>query len=373
MTRLKLLSLRAASCLRVHAAGRALAASSIVAACCLAAPGVATAQDATRGSQLFEQLECARCHGAGAAGAVGPSLAATERSLEEVTQQLRSPRGNMPAFEAERLSDDDVADIYAWLQSLPAEDSYPTWFGTDLINLPTPLMPGRRALEIHFSHRFSESISDAGRQRLGGLDSFAVPTFWFAYGITDWLQAHGGRSSNRATWEYGAKVELVDEADLDVPISASVVLSGAYIDRDDFVNKSRFSAEFPVGLRAHERVSIVAVPFLATNTDNTGDPRSDAFSFAFGLGATFRITPGHSIDVEWITNIGGYARPDAVDQWQVFWAIKVGGHLFQLGVTNSVLYTPDQMAPGAQKTGRKSDVRIGFNLVRTFHLGGGDS
>ena len=72
-----------------------------------------------------------------------------------------------------------------------------------------------------------------------------------------------------------------------------------------------------------------------------------------------------------MTNLGGFAEPDAIDQWQVFWAIKVGGHLFQIGLTNAVLYTPDQMAPGARKTGQKSDVRLGFNLVRAFPLGGG--
>ena len=60
--------------------------------------------------------------------------------------------------------------------------------------------------------------------------------------------------------------------------------------------------------------------------------------------------------------------PAAVDQWQVFWGIKKGGHLFQIGVGNSILQTPDAMAPGTLKTGRESDVRIGFNLVRAFQF-----
>jgi hypothetical protein len=30
------------------------------------------------------------------------------------------------------------------------------------------------------------------------------------------------------------------------------------------------------------------------------------------------------------------------------------------------LQTPDAIAPGTLKTGRESDVRIGFNLVRAF-------
>ncbi len=337
----------------------------------LVTPRPATAQNAARGEQLYGQLECSGCHASGAGGDFGPRLAGTQLTLEAVAAQLRNPRGMMPTFGPDRLSDTEVADLYAWLQSLPDRPVYPTWFSTDLINLPTPLMPGERTLEIHFSHRFSDTIKDAGRQGLWGLDSFAVPSFWFAYGIVDWLQVHGGRSSNRGTWEYGAKVELLEEERLSVPLSAAVVVGGAYLDRDDVVDKKRFTAEFPVGFRVHQRFSVMAVPFLATNTDPTGDPASDSFSTAIGLGGTFRITPGQSVDVEWVTNLGGFRHPEAVDQWQVYWGIKVGGHVFQLGVTNTVAYTPDQMAPGARKTGRKSEVRLGFNIVRAFKFGGG--
>ncbi len=334
---------------------------------------VATAaegQEAQGGEALFAELECSGCHAPQAQGDIGPRLARTRLDIEALTEQIRSPRGAMPPYGPERLSDDDIAAIYAWLQSVPGEPTYPSWFSTDLINLPTPKLPGERTLEVHFTHRFSESIKDAGRQGLWGLDSFAVPAFWFAYGVADWLQVHGGRSSNRATWEYGAKVELLSEGRVGLPVSAGAVIGGAYLDRDDVVDKSRFTAEFPLGWRAHDRVSLLAVPFLATSTDPTGDPSSDAYSAALGLGGTVRITPGQSVDVEWITHLGGFENPEAVDQWQAYWGIKVGGHVFQIGVTNTVAYTPDQMAPGAVKTGRKSDVRLGFNLVRAFKIGG---
>lgn len=337
----------------------------------LAIPANATAQDASRGREVYDRLECASCHRQDASGGMGPRLAGTTLSIDEMRDQLRDPPRMMPTFGPDRLSDDEIADLYTFLQSLSNEPVFPTWFSTDLINLPTPATPEERTLEVHFSHRFSRSISDAGRQGLWGLDSFAFPAFWFAYGVRDWIQVHGGRSSNRGTWEYGAKVELLAEGRLGAPVGMSAVVSGAYVDNNAVVDKNRFTAEFPVGWRAHDRLSFLAVPFIATNTDRTGDPDSDGYSAAFGLGGTFRITPGQSIDVEWVTNIGGFARPDNVNQWQVFWSMKVGGHAFQLGVTNSVLYTPDQMAPGAQQTGDKSDVRIGFNLVREFKIGGG--
>jgi len=332
-----------------------------------ASPGIA--QDFDRGMLLYERLECSRCHGAKAEGDFGPRLAGTGLSFDAVLGQVRRPTGPMPAFPEGRLSDDDLREIYAWVTGLADQKPhYATWFGAELINLPTPEMPGERSLEVHFSHRFQESISDAGRQGLWGLDSFATPTFSFSYGIIERVSAYGGRSSFLATWEYGAKVELLREDDTAVPVSAAAVVGGTYLDTSGIQNKSRFTLEVPVGVRAHERLSLVAVPFLATNTDVDANPENAGYSAAFGLGGSFRMTPGMSIDVEWITNIGGYKRLDAVDQWQVFWGIKKGGHLFQIGVGNSILQTPDAMASGTLKTGRKSDVRIGFNLVRAFQF-----
>lgn len=329
-------------------------------------PFPSAAQDLDRGLQLFDRLECSSCHGADAEGDFGPRLAGTELSFDAVLEQARQPLGLMPAFPEGRLSEEELREIYAWLASLPAEDHYPTWHGTDLINMPTPDLPAPRTLEIHFSHRFSESIQDSGREGLWGLDSFATPTFYFAYGLVDRVSAYGGRTSHLATWEYGATVELLRETDTAAPVSAGAVVGGFYRDTSGLESKAGFSLELPVGLRAHERLSLLAVPFLATNTDPDAEATSDGYSAAFGLGGTFSLTPSMSIDVEWITNVGGYKRADAVDQWQVFYSIKVGGHQFQIGVTNSVLQTPDAMAAGTLETGIDGETRIGFNLVRDF-------
>lgn len=330
-----------------------------------APPGMA--QDLTRGGELYASLECSRCHGANAEGDLGPRLAGTDLSFDAVLAQARQPIGIMPAFPEGRLSEDDLRDIYAWVTSLSDDRMhYPTWFSTDLINLPTPDLPPPRTLEIHFSHRFQESIQDSGREGLWGLDSFATPTFYFAYGLVDRLSAYGGRTSNLATWEYGARVEILREHDIAVPLSASAVVGGVYRDTSGLESKSAFTLEVPVGLRAHDRLSLVAVPILATHTDVGTNPGNDDYSAAFGLGGTFRLSPGLSIDAEWITNVGGFKLPDAVDQWQVFFSMKVGGHVFQIGVTNSVLQTPDAMAAGTLETGIEGETRIGFNLVREF-------
>jgi mono/diheme cytochrome c family protein len=52
-------------------------------------------------------------------GDVGPALAGTILTLAEVRRQLRNPRGFMPAYIEEILSDEQIRDLYAFERSLP--------------------------------------------------------------------------------------------------------------------------------------------------------------------------------------------------------------------------------------------------------------
>lgn len=81
--------------------------------------GLATG-DPVQGKELYAQ-HCARCHGARAEGGQGERLAGTRFSLAEVIQIVRTPRGMMASFTPEELSDQQIAHIYAYLQSLGAE------------------------------------------------------------------------------------------------------------------------------------------------------------------------------------------------------------------------------------------------------------
>lgn len=76
------------------------------------------AGDAARGQALWAQSACAACHGAGAEGAVGgPALVDTPLSVRDVTGLVRRGTVNMPPFAAEQVSDEDLADMYAWWQN----------------------------------------------------------------------------------------------------------------------------------------------------------------------------------------------------------------------------------------------------------------
>jgi mono/diheme cytochrome c family protein len=78
--------------------------------------------DAKAGQQMFMSIGCWECHGSqGQGGAItGPRLAHTALPFAAVVQQLRVPQNAMPPYEASVVSDAQVADIFAWLESLPA-------------------------------------------------------------------------------------------------------------------------------------------------------------------------------------------------------------------------------------------------------------
>jgi mono/diheme cytochrome c family protein len=103
---------------------RELFAASIVVLCV----GPASAQDAPKGDadkgkRVYLDVGCYMCHGrAGQGGAYNgpaPSLAKTAMPYEGFKFQLRSPQSDMPAYVEAVMPDQTVADIYAFLQSLP--------------------------------------------------------------------------------------------------------------------------------------------------------------------------------------------------------------------------------------------------------------
>ena len=72
------------------------------------------------GDELYVRKGCLGCHGASARGGVGPSLARTALPADSLLRQLRRPRGIMPVFPAQAVTDAEARAIHAYLAGLPA-------------------------------------------------------------------------------------------------------------------------------------------------------------------------------------------------------------------------------------------------------------
>jgi mono/diheme cytochrome c family protein len=103
-----------------------------VAALGIAASAVAQAQDnppgdAANGKRIYLKDGCFTCHGrvgqGGSYSGPAPILAHTALPFEAFKGQIRNPVNDMPAFSATILSDKDITDIYAFVESLPGPSS----------------------------------------------------------------------------------------------------------------------------------------------------------------------------------------------------------------------------------------------------------
>ena len=80
---------------------------------------------AENGKKLFVAIGCYQCHGYAAHGPGGDSLVGGPRiaphpiAFPAFSKYLRQPKGQMPPYTQKIASDQDVADIYAWLLSIP--------------------------------------------------------------------------------------------------------------------------------------------------------------------------------------------------------------------------------------------------------------
>jgi mono/diheme cytochrome c family protein len=79
--------------------------------------------DAANGKKIYLADGCFMCHGrvgqGGAYNGPAPVLAKTEMPFDGFKGQLRQPVQDMPAYSEAVMSDQQIADIYAFLQSLP--------------------------------------------------------------------------------------------------------------------------------------------------------------------------------------------------------------------------------------------------------------
>ena len=79
------------------------------------------AGDAPNGKRIFLRNGCYQCHGTvGQGGLAGARLAQTKLTLAGFTAYVRNPRpSNMPPYRSKVMSDQELADVYAYLQSVP--------------------------------------------------------------------------------------------------------------------------------------------------------------------------------------------------------------------------------------------------------------
>jgi mono/diheme cytochrome c family protein len=88
-------------------------------ACALSS--VAIAGDAAKGKIAYVKNGCYQCHNfMGQGGQAGAKLAPKPMPYEALVNFVRTTNRQMPPYSEQILSNEDLADIYAFLESIPA-------------------------------------------------------------------------------------------------------------------------------------------------------------------------------------------------------------------------------------------------------------
>jgi mono/diheme cytochrome c family protein len=76
------------------------------------------AGDPQNGKRIFEKYGCYQCHGFDGHGGAGARLAPNAIAFPAFSRYVRQPTGEMPPYTAKVVSDQELADIFAFLKAL---------------------------------------------------------------------------------------------------------------------------------------------------------------------------------------------------------------------------------------------------------------
>jgi len=98
-----------------------------------APPQPAPAGNVEKGRLGFIRVGCAQCHGREAQGSptTGPRLGPNGLPYPAFARAVRTPRLQMPPYSERILSDADLVDLYAFVQSRPKVTTPPALLSSD--------------------------------------------------------------------------------------------------------------------------------------------------------------------------------------------------------------------------------------------------
>lgn len=225
-----------------------------------------------------------------------------------------------------------------------------------LINLPTHLVLPTSTIQLLFTHRFSQTVSDGGGSNLYGLDSAADIGIGLGVGLGYGLDFQVYRSSFEKELEGAFKWTALRQGT--APFGLAVRAGGEYRLASGITDRWAGFGQLVLAYRLGV-LDLFAVPTYVSDTPTLRHAKN------VGFGASLHLPHAWDISAEGIP-----ANRDvtgAATAWAVGFVKRVRGHQFLIYVGNSRATTTDLIAgsdiPGGFNRG---DVRLGFNLIRRF-------
>jgi uncharacterized beta barrel domain-containing protein DUF5777 len=245
--------------------------------------------------------------------------------------------------------------------------------GDILLTLPSSHIPDKGTWEIRFSHRFNQSIDQGQAFRsLFGLDNGANVGLGLSYVPFRDFEISLLRSNVLDTYDVAAKYALTQQARR-IPFSTAIRIGGDARTELDLEDRYSAYAQAIVSHQFGSRFDLYAMPTYITNAGRavSGTTSAALFKTAFNVpvGAVFEIGSGYGIVAEVIPQ--NRDLPDNVKAelgWSVGIKHAIGGHLFEILLTNSNGMTTDQYVTSTYNGApfKSGDLRLGFNIERRW-------
>jgi hypothetical protein len=299
--------------------------------------------------------------------------------------------GAQMPFSGDKLSEEDVEAIVAWVEALGAVDetrkgaaiesqpAYP-FDGWKIVNLPTALTIDRGNWLFLISHRFNPKISD-GYDALYGLDGSGIIYLSLGYALSDNFLVALARSNAADNVELQARYRLARQQG-GTPLGVGAQLAANWVSEDPGPDESRLRSDAlkltgQVALtHAMGSASVAVVPGFTLNPAEDVEGEDPLLTIGLGGRWTFvqLARTRFSIVGEWVPIVSGFTRTTTFgndirfDTWGGGVEISVGGHVFQIIVSNSVGLTSDQYLRGGDLDIADGEMRLGFNIFRVLNF-----
>jgi hypothetical protein len=248
--------------------------------------------------------------------------------------------------------------------------------GDQLLTLPSPHMAALGTWEVRFSHRFNQSLANGSAadqlHSLFGLDTNADVAFGLSYVWRRDLQLSIMRSNTNDTLEAAAKYVVLQQAPA-VPLSLSLRGGVDWRTERDLEDRESFFVQGIVSRRLGRKTEVFALPTFVTDGGRTvtGNTSGALFQHAFNVpvGVTYFMRPPLALVAEIIPPNGDLpSETNGELGWSIGIKRAIGGHWFELLLTNSQATTVDQYTTTTfQGAGLDAgEVKLGFNIERRF-------
>jgi hypothetical protein len=235
-----------------------------------------------------------------------------------------------------------------------------------IVNLPSQARLPSRGLAFRVTHRFSRPLGDGDLGDLAsdlfGFDSGGLIGLELRYGIARATQAAVLRTSDRA-------IQLSLQRDLrrasGRPFGAA--LFAAVEGRDNFSEDHAPGAGLILSRRLGDRGAVYAMPAVVARLPVGFEEGAETdTAVVVGLAARIRFTENGALLAEFTPRLNAPDDDERPFRHPVSFGLekKMGGHAFQLNVSNTFANTLGQLARGGVSGG---GWHIGFNISRKFY------